>query len=105
MAKNSESKPGLTAKGRDGSVWKFSNKWPPAKGEADADFSRMLREAIQTSGVSQYHLSKAAKVPQGTISVFLHGGDLRVGTFSRLAHVMGMDLRPNPAKAPKKQKA
>jgi hypothetical protein len=104
MAKRRTYKHDLVLKGRDGSVWAIDVKIKPGSGVSEMEFCEMLRQAIQESGVSQYHLSQAAGVPQGAISVFLGGGDLRVTTFTRLAHVMGLELRRNRAKAPKKIK-
>lgn len=58
-------------------------------------FADELRDAIRDSGVSQYQLAKASGVPQGAISVFMHGGDLMLSTFNCLACAMGLELLKN----------
>jgi hypothetical protein len=91
----------LVLRGRDGSTWIFKHKLA-AEFTSDADFAQHLRAAIRESGVSQYHLAEVADVPQGAISVFLSGGDLKLSTFSRLAQAMGMALTHDPAKGLRK---
>src|SRR4051812_12075153 len=105
MAKRTILKPDLTLKGRDGSLWQIELKLLWTSGKSENEFAEILRNAIKNSGISQYHLSKASGVPQGTISVFLAGGDLRLATFTRLAKIMGMELQQNLAKAPRKIKS
>jgi hypothetical protein len=104
VGRSSKNQPDVTAKGRDGSVYVFEVKARLENWQADMDFAQKLRDAIKESGVSQYQLAKASEVPQGAISVFLNGGDLRLSTFNRLAYYMGLELRQNQAKAPKKIK-
>lgn len=60
-----------------------------------------LKEAIRSSGLSAYALSKASGVDQSVISRFLNdpgagerGGDLRLSTAARLAAALGLELRP-----------
>lgn len=52
-----------------------------------------LRRAIAASGKTQLELQAASKVPQPRISAFLRGGDLRLAHASRLARVLGLELR------------
>ena len=104
MGKQHEEKPDLVVKGRDGSVYIIQACVKPGAAQNEMEFAELLRNAIVHSGLSQYQLAKAANVPQGAISVFLAGGDLRLNTFNRLAHVMGLELRQNRAKAPRKIK-
>jgi hypothetical protein len=94
----------LVVKARDGTEWVFEIKCMPGTGVNEAQFAEMLRLAIGESGISQYRLAKIAEVPQGAISVFLAGGDLRLSTFTKIAHIMGFELRQNSAKAPKQIK-
>ena len=100
--KTSRSKQSFTARGRDGSQWVFCLKIPPGNRITDEVFARQLREAIETSGVSQYHLAQAAGIPQASISYFMSGKDLKLSTFTRLARVMGMKLELNATAGPKK---
>jgi cell division protein FtsN len=102
MAKRTKKTADLILKARDGSTWVFELKVHPDSGVSERDFAEKLRLAIEESGISQYHLAEVAEVPQGAISVFLAGGDLRLSTFTRLAHVMGLELQQDSAKAPKK---
>lgn len=53
-----------------------------------------LRAAIESSGLSQYALSRQAGVPQSQLSAFLSGKSLPSGaTINRIAEVLGLDLR------------
>jgi hypothetical protein len=94
--------PDSVFKGRDGSVYVFHGKLPGEVPE-DADFAEKLRDAIRDNKISQYQLAKAADVPQGAISMFMNGGDLRLKTFNRLAYLMGFELRQVKSKTPKKR--
>jgi predicted XRE-type DNA-binding protein len=100
MPQKSPKTPGMKARGRDGSEWHFSLVIAQHAPSAEQEFAKQLRKAIEASGVSQYHLAKATGVPQGAISQFLAGKDLRLNTFTRLARVMGMTLELNPAAGP-----
>lgn len=102
MGKRNAKVPDLTLKGRDGSVAIFKLSGPQESGRDDLEFGKVLRDAIIESGLSQYQLAKVAEVPQGAISVFLGGGDLRLSTFNRLARVMGLELHQNHETAPEK---
>ena len=102
MGKSNTRELDRTFKGRDGSFTVFKLCLPRGTEHADLDFAKTLRDAISESGLSQYQLAKAARVPQGAISVFLAGGDLRLSTFNRLACVMGLELQQNDNNAPEK---
>ena len=102
MAKKRDRTSEFTAKGRDGSLWEFGYRSESGKQPSGAEFGELLRQAIEKSGVSQYHLAKASGVGQGIISHFLGGADLRLKTFTLLAQAMGLELHQNVAKAPKK---
>ncbi|WP_442485812.1 helix-turn-helix domain-containing protein [Aeoliella sp. SH292] len=99
-----DARPDYELKARDGSTYLFQRKMPSEVPE-DMDFAQQLRQAIAESGISQYQLAKAAEVPQGAISMFMNGGDLRLKTFNRLAYFMGFELRQLKSKAPKKKPA
>ena len=66
------------------------------------DLAQVIRDAIKRVGITQYQLNKITGIPQGGLSVFLAGGDIRMGTASKLAHVLGLELTENPDKAPRK---
>lgn len=51
-----------------------------------------LREHVSANGKSQSELAKCG-VPQQRISAFLSGGSLRLEHASKLAHLVGMELR------------
>ena len=89
---------------RDGSVIEFrhttNDRMPP-----EMFFAEQLRQSIRAVGMTQYALAKMSGVPQGAISVFLSGADVRLQTYSRLAHCMGFEIRQNPDKAPLKRQA
>ena len=102
MRKRNAQELDLTFKGRDGSFTVFKLCLPQGTEHDDLDFAKILRDAIAKSGLSQYHLAKAADVPQGAISVFLAGGDLRLSTFNKLAYVMGFSFYQNNEAAPEK---
>jgi len=64
------------------------------------DYGDLLRTAIQDAGLTQYVLAKTTGIPQGALSKFMAGGDLRLMTFNKLAHALGFDLIQNPERAP-----
>lgn len=69
-------------------------------GEA-MDFCGQLRDTIRAAGLTQYYLAKLTGIPQSAISQFMNGRDLRVETFQKLCHVVGLELNQNPDKAPR----
>lgn len=69
-------------------------------GEA-MDFGETLRAAIRGAGLTQYHLAKVTGIPQSALSQFMNGKDLRVETFQKLCHVVGLELNQNPDRAPR----
>src|SRR3990172_5126972 len=73
-------------------------------GQLDAkfDFAAQLRMAIRDSGLSQYSVPRLAKVQQGSLRLFLAGGDLKLSTFNRIALLLGFELFQNPTKMPRR---
>ena len=71
----------------------------------EIDLAERLRKAIDRAGISQYQISKLTGVPQSVVSEFLSGGDLRLATFSRIASLMGFELRQNIARMPRKKRS
>lgn len=65
------------------------------------DYGDILRDAIKDVGLTQYVLAKTTGIPQGALSKFMNGGDLRLQTFNKLAHALGFDLTQNPERAPR----
>ena len=76
----------------------------PETGEM-VDLTQFIRDAIKRSGLTQYQINKLTGIPQGGLSLFLNGGDIRLETASKLAHVLGLELIENPDKAPRRQQA
>ncbi|MFT5093479.1 MAG: helix-turn-helix domain-containing protein [Planctomycetales bacterium] len=68
---------------------------------AKMDFAQTLRDTIRDAGLSQYRLSRESGVAQSALSTFMSGKDLRVETFQRLCHVVGLELAQNPDRAPR----
>jgi predicted transcriptional regulator len=66
------------------------------------DFAQTLRDAIRDAGLTQYRLSRESGVAQSALSTFMAGKDLRVDTFQRLCHVVGLELSQNADRAPRK---
>lgn len=66
------------------------------------DFAETLRQTIRGSGLTQYHLAKVTGIPQSALSTFMRGKDLRLATFQKLCHVVGIELSQNPDRAPRK---
>jgi len=66
------------------------------------DLAQVIRDTIKSSGFTQYQLNKITGIPQGGLSVFLAGGDIRMETASKLAHVLGLELTENPEKSPRR---
>lgn len=63
-----------------------------------------LRDAITAADISARQLGLATGVDQTTISGFLRGADIRLGTASRLAEYLGVSIRrgKSPAAAASK---
>jgi transcriptional regulator with XRE-family HTH domain len=54
-----------------------------------------LREAIEDSGFTVYHIAKAAGVKHAVVARFLSGErDVRLETASKIADALGLELRP-----------
>lgn len=66
------------------------------------DLAQVIRDAIQRCGITQYQLNKITGIPQGGLSAFLAGGDIRMETASKLTHVLGLELTENPDTAPRR---
>jgi len=96
MAKKQPTRPetGTTVRLKDGREILLPN------GEL-VDFAELLRETIRAAGLTQYHLAKVTGIPQSALSQFMNGKDLRVGTFQKLCHVVGLELNQNPERAPR----
>lgn len=56
-----------------------------------------LRGAIRASGLTQTALAEASGVPQGTISKFLDGADIRLSRAEALARAVGITLDTSAA--------
>lgn len=67
------------------------------------DFAAIIRAAIVKSGKSQYALAKETEISQGRISEFMAGGGLRLDHASKLAHAVGLELRPKRGRVPRKR--
>ena len=67
------------------------------------DYAQALRDAIETSGLTQYTLSKITGIAQSALSKFLSGGEIRLDTFNKLANLMGFELQQLPRKAPRER--
>ena len=66
------------------------------------DLETQLKDAIKRSGLSQYQLARLSGVNQAQISYFLSGQrNLTLSSASKLAKVLGLELKP---KARKKRK-
>ena len=65
------------------------------------DFAETLRKTIRAAGLTQYHLAKQTGIPQSALSQFMRGKDLRLATFQKLCHVVGLELAQNPERAPR----
>ena len=65
------------------------------------DFAETLRNTIRAAGLTQYHLAKVTGIPQSALSQFMSGKDLRLATFQKLCHVVGIELAQNPDRAPR----
>ncbi len=61
--------------------------------------SEQIRQAIKTSGLTQYRIAKELGVAESTIGRFLAGGDIRTDLLDRLAELLGMTLIVNTPKA------
>jgi len=65
------------------------------------DLGRVVREAIESSGLSHYAIAKAAGITPDILDRFQRGErDMRLGTVSKLAAVLGLELDPVPGKGP-----
>ena len=59
------------------------------------DLAKGLRAAFKASGMSRFELAKRSGVSYSVIHRFFGGGrDLTLRTASRIADVLGMELRP-----------
>ena len=59
-----------------------------------AKFFPVLRRAIKSSGHTHYALNKQTGVPISRIDDFMAGKDIRLSTASKLAAVLGVEMRP-----------
>jgi len=63
------------------------------------DIEQQLRDAILTSGISRYRLSKQTGVSQATLSLFVNGHQsLNLTTAAKLARALGLEFRRVPKK-------
>jgi ribosome-binding protein aMBF1 (putative translation factor) len=63
------------------------------------DFAATIRAAIAKSGKSQYALREETGISQGRIGAFINGGSMRLEHASKLAHAVGLELRPKSTRA------
>jgi transcriptional regulator with XRE-family HTH domain len=65
------------------------------------EFAETIRAAIRASGASALKLAKETGVSQPTITEFLRGKDVRLGTANKLAERFGLVLRQKPKRGKK----
>lgn len=58
----------------------------------------VLRQAMIEDGRTLYELAKEAILETDQLYRFRDGADLRMSTASKLAEVLGLELRPKPKK-------
>ena len=58
----------------------------------------VLRQAMIEDGRTLYELAKEAVLETDQLYRFRDGADLRISTASKLAEVLGLELRPKPKK-------
>ena len=59
------------------------------------DIEDQFREAIRTSGISRYRLSKLTGVSDGVLANFVNGKrSMTLTTAAKLAAALGLELRP-----------
>ncbi|MBT6156258.1 MAG: helix-turn-helix transcriptional regulator [Planctomycetaceae bacterium] len=96
MSKRKSQQSPRTVRLRNGIVIEFRST------EDVMDYGQALRDAIEESGLSQYHLSKLTGIAQSALSKFFAGGEINLLTFQKLANLMGFEIRQNPDKSPRK---
>ncbi len=70
-----------------------------SKRKLQVDLGDQLRAAFVESGMSRFELAKRSGVPYSGIHRFIGGDrDLTLATASKLADVLGLELRPVKAK-------
>ena len=60
------------------------------------DYGQALRDAVEESGLSQYHLSKLTGITLSSLSKFFASGEINLLTFQKLANLMGFEFRQIP---------
>lgn len=66
-----------------------------SKRPKQVDLAEQLRTAFEASGMTRFVLSKRSGVPYSGIHRFIAGDrDITLDTASRIAEVLGMELRP-----------
>ena len=70
------------------------------------DIEVQLCEAIVSSGMSQYEMSKRSGVTKSQLSLFVNGQrSLTLTSAAKIARVLGLELRPaETGRKPKKEK-
>ena len=96
MSKRKSQQSPRTVRLRNGIVIEFRST------EDVMDYGQALRDAIEESGLSQYHLSKLTGIAQSALSKFFAGREINLLTFQKLANLMGFEIRQNPDKSPRK---
>ena len=71
-----------------------SKKRTKTKGRID--LGSQLREAFEASGLSRFELARRAGLAYAVVHRFCGGErDVTLGTASKIANVLGMELQPN----------
>ena len=65
-----------------------------AKKTKPSGIDAQLRKAVEASGMTHYAIAKAAGVPQSVMVKFGQGIDVRLSTAAKIAHALGLELRP-----------
>jgi hypothetical protein len=65
------------------------------------DYVQALRDAIEESGFSKYHLSKLTGIVQSAMSRFFAGGEIILLTFQKLENLTGFEVFQMPNKSPR----
>ena len=72
------------------------------KGARQIDLAEQLRAAMNSSGMSMFMISKKAGIGYAAIHGFTNGTrDLTLGSVTRIARVLDLELRPRKRKGMK----
>lgn len=70
----------------------------PSQKKQSKPMVEIVRDAIRSSGMTHYAISKETNIASGTLDRFVRGDhkDMKLSNVQRLAEVLGLELRRTP---------